>query len=97
MPILAAFADRLTRRMDTALQGLSAPFVVLESQRPTYGPATGAKTLPNRDGLALLIQREILLAEAKHLNQISRCRAASCKLAEARSLTTAILRGGHAT
>ena len=96
MTILAAFAGRLTRRMDTALQGISAPFAGLESQRPISGPATPAKTPQRSAGVALLIQREILIAEAKHLNQISRCREASFKLAEARRLTTDILRGGHA-
>ena len=91
--ILAIYVAPRMRPMDTGLQALLArcrktsPFI--------SGPATTAERQQRRDGVALMVERELLAFEAKRLRNLSRCREASACEDRLRALTTAILRGAE--
>lgn len=89
---LARFVGHRTPVMVTAGPAVSAP----EKTTAALSSVPPASLRQKSDGLRQLILREMLIAEARRLRLSSRCKEASCRLAEAKALTTAILRGPYA-
>lgn len=89
--ILAPYVAPRMHPSDTGLQALLADC----KSRPIFGPVPIAAKPPKSDGVARMIEREILAAEAKHLRNLSRCREASACEAKLRAVTLGLLRGGH--
>ena len=92
--ILAIYVKPRMQPSDTGLQALLADFH--RQSGSISGPAPTAATPQKSDGLAQMIRREVLAAQARHARNLRQCARAASLENECRSITLQLLRGPNA-